>query len=149
MKKLFIISSVVGATMLYSCSQNKQKAENTQEDPIEHSCYQSVVGKDSAALTIHQINDKIEGELSFNFFEKDDSKGQIRGEFKGDTLFVDYDFSAEGVNSRNPLVFLKKDGKLHQGYGEIETYLGKTYFKDHSALKFENGFVFEAIDCPQ
>lgn len=149
MKKLFIISFAVGATILYSCSQNKQKLESTQEEITEQACYQAVVGKDSAALIINQVNDKIDGELSFNFFEKDDTQGKIKGEFKGDTLFVDYDFSAEGVNSRNPLVFLKKDGKLYQGYGEIETYLGKTYFKDHSALKFENGFVFEAVDCPQ
>lgn len=140
--------------LLTGCNQNQQQSNDTDtaviaesEDALAMECFEATVGKDSASLSINNLNGKITGLLSFNFFEKDDSQGEIKGEFKGDTLFVDYTFNAEGQVSKNPLVFLQKDGKLIQGYGEIKTYLGKTYFTDHASLKFEDGFTFEPTDC--
>lgn len=142
------------AILISGCNQNQQKANNADssiiaesEDALVMECFEATVGKDSASLKINNLNGKISGLLDFNFSEKDDSNGDIKGEFKGDTLFVDYTFKSEGRISKNPLVFLNKDGKLIQGYGEIETYLGKTYFKDHSAIKFQDGFTFEPVEC--
>jgi len=141
--------------LLAGCNQNQQQSDNTDtgsvipesKDALAMECFEATVGKDSASLKVNNLNGKITGLLAFNFLEKDDSHGEIKGEFKGDTLFVDYIFKAEGRISKNPLVFLKRDGKLVQGYGEIKTYLGKTYFTDHASLKFEDGFTFEPVEC--
>jgi hypothetical protein len=140
--------------LLTGCNQNQQQSSDADtsviaesEDALAMECFEATVGKDSASLSINNLNGKITGLLAFNFLEKDDSQGEIKGEFKGDTLFVDYTFKTEGRVSKNPLVFLQKDGKLIQGYGEIKTYLGKTYFTDHASLKFQDGFTFEPVDC--
>lgn len=152
--KLFGTFLLLTGILLTGCNQNQQKASDNDSsivaessDALSMECFEAVVGQDSASLRINNLNGKITGLLAFNFLEKDDSNGEIKGEFKGDTLFVDYTFKSEGSISKNPLVFLKKDGKLVQGYGEIQTYLGKTYFKDHALLKFEDGFTFEPIEC--
>lgn len=140
--------------LFLGCNQNQKSSSDSDSTLISESkdamvleCFEAVVGQDSASLKINNLDGKITGLLAFNFFEKDDSSGDIKGEFKGDTLFVDYTFKSEGRISKNPLVFLNQDGKLVQGYGEIETYLGKTYFKDHSAIKFQDGFTFESVEC--
>ncbi|WP_026905480.1 hypothetical protein [Pedobacter glucosidilyticus] len=153
MKKSAIASLVVLASVWMACNQNQPSTSQTDstvtpsEDALETQCFTAVVGKDSASMKLNNLDGKISGQLAFNFFEKDDSDGEIKGEFKGDTLFVDYIFKAEGSISKNPLAFLKKDGKLYQGYGEIETYLGKTYFKEPAAINFDKGFVFEQDTC--
>lgn len=145
---------LLAGILLTGCNQNQQKTNDNDtsiiaesSDALAMECFEAVVGQDSAYLRINNLDGKITGLLNFNFFEKDDSNGDIKGEFNGDTLFVDYTFKTEGTISKNPLVFLRKEGKLIQGYGEIQTYLGKTYFKDHAALKFQDGFTFEPVEC--
>lgn len=152
--KTFGITLLLSSMLFIGCNQNQSKSQEADssivaesKDALAMECFEATVGKDSASLKINNLNGKITGLLAFNFFEKDDSNGEIKGEFKGDTLFVDYTFKSEGNISRNPLVFLKKDDKLIQGYGEIETYLGKTYFKDHSLIQFKDGFTFEPVEC--
>ncbi len=147
----FLLSIILFA----GCNQNQQQSNNSDstaiiresEDALTMECFEATVGKDSASLKINNLDGKISGLLAFNFAEKEDSHGEIKGEFTGDTLFVDYIFKMKGTVSKNPLVFLKKDGKLIQGYGEIETYLGKTYFSDHSLINFKDGFTFEPVEC--
>ncbi|WP_442794334.1 hypothetical protein [Pelobium manganitolerans] len=151
MKSIFF-SALAAALALTACNQNK--TANSGADSLATSnadtlkeCYLATSGKDSAMLHINQLNGKVTGTLTYNFFEKDDADGDIKGSFSGDTLFVDFTFKAEGTVSKNPQAFLKKDGKLYQGYGNIESYMGRTYFKGHSQIKFDQGFVFDAIDC--
>ncbi|HET8830340.1 MAG TPA: hypothetical protein VFM79_13420 [Pelobium sp.] len=149
--KTFITLLSASVFLFVACNQNKptENTDATTQDSAKaiQECYEATVGTDSASLSFENINGKVVGKLAFNFAEKDDSNGEIRGSFNGDTLFVDYFFKAEGVDSRNPLVFLKSGDDLKQGYGDIETYMGRTYFKDHSQLKFEDGFLFKPTDC--
>ncbi len=148
MKKLsiFLLSLIAIAT---ACNQDKPKDDGSvSTSGGRENCYLAVTGNDSASLSLDTLNGKVKGTLAFNFAEKDDLNGDIRGEFKGDTLFVDYAFKHKEAVSNNPLVFLKVGDKLVQGSGEIETYLGKTYFSNHSQIKFEGGFEFEPTDCP-
>lgn len=150
--KTFITLLSASVFLFTACNQNKP-TENTEavaQNSIEinKECYEATLKTDSASLSYENIDGKVTGKLAFNFAEKDDSTGDIKGYFSGDTLFVDYVFKAEGIeNSKNPLVFLKSGDDLIQGYGEIVTYLGKTYFKDHSQIKFEDGFLFKPVDC--
>lgn len=148
--KTFITLLSATAFLFAACSQNqpKQATETTTENAkVITQCYQGLSGKDSVNMTINNMDGKVTGTLAFNFLEKDDSNGDIRGSFSGDTLFLDYVFKAEGTVSKNPLVFLKKGDDLQQGYGDIVTYLGKTYFKDHSTIKFDQGFLLKSVDC--
>ena len=154
MKQINLILLAVALGMA-ACNQNSKHAENAADsagitennDALEKHCFYATSNQDSAEMRLNHLNGKITGHLNFNFAEKDDAIGTLKGEFKGDTLFVDFTFTSEGRPGRNPLVFLKDGDNLVQGHGEIETYLGKTYFKDNKALKFENGFTFEPGDC--
>lgn len=149
MKTFFTLLSA-SAIIFTACNQNKPKETSTTEESVAKTvkeCYLATSGKDSASMSFDNTNGQVTGMLAFNFYEKDDANGEIKGKFTGDTLFVDYNFQAEGKTSKNPLVFLKKGNDFQQGYGEIVTYLGKTYFKDHSAIKFSEGFLFKPVDC--
>lgn len=155
MKKSIQLSFILLTGLILSCNQNQTSSAGAEdsklipehEDALERQCFEAVSGRDTAILKLNNLDGKITGKLSFNFYEKDDSDGDISGEFKGDTLFVDYIFKSEGTISRNPQAFLKKDGKLYQGSGNIETYLGKTYFKNNADISFGDGFVFESKTC--
>ncbi|WP_017256824.1 hypothetical protein [Pedobacter arcticus] len=149
--KTFITLLSATAFLFAACNQNQPK-QTTEETTTENTkvatqCYLGLSGKDSVTMSINNIDGNVTGTLVFNFLEKDDSNGDIKGSFSGDTLFVNYVFNAEGTVSKSPLVFLKKGDDLQQGYGDIVTYLGKTYFKDHSAIKFDQGFLLKPVDC--
>jgi hypothetical protein len=155
MRKSCYIIGLLASAAFYSCSQGTEKktAEGaTSLDSANMQCYGAVEGVDSATLKlITDKTGKVTGSLLINYLEKGDSYGDLLGKFNGDTLFVDYSFQIGSTNKtfyKNPLAFLKKDGKLMMGVGQIETFLGKSSFVDHSKINFERGrFNFSPQDC--
>lgn len=149
MSKLIVLIITAGTLFLQSCSSgNGPKA--AADTAFVKSCYLSVDGKDTAVMTIKTFSKTIEGNLVFNFYKKDKNNGNIKGAFRGDTLFVDYGFQVGSKESwyKNPLVFLKKDGKLIMGIGKMQTTMGKTYFRKDVPIDFSMGrFTFEKTDC--
>ncbi|NQX54614.1 hypothetical protein HQN86_13410 [Pedobacter panaciterrae] len=110
-------------------------------------CYIYTKNRDTAKLKINTENDELTGDLSYSLFEKDSNKGTISGEVKGDTILAEYNFDSEGMRSTREVVFLKRDRKLYEGFGEVEEKNGKTVFKDRSKLKFGDAIVFSLTDC--
>ena len=145
--KTLITLLAATAIIAVACTQNKPKETAEANVEMAKACYLATSGLVSVTMSIDETEVGVTGALAFNFLEKDDLRGEIKGFFSGDTLFVDYTFKAEGTVSKNPLVFLRKGDTLQQGSGEVETYLGKTYFKDHAAIKFDEGFLFKPTDC--
>ncbi|MNH42269.1 hypothetical protein D3C79_1039360 [compost metagenome] len=88
-----------------------------------------------------------------NYIDKGKNEGIVAGAYKGDTLFVDYTFKIGTENKtmyKNPLAFLKKDGKLILGVGQIETSMGKSYFVKGKPIDFEKGrFTFDSAVCKE
>jgi len=148
MKKSFLFLSAIAFSFV-ACNQNpKQTGNAAEEDHSSHDqCYQSISNADTLDMHLHNHDGKVQGSLNFRFKEKQNTQGDIKGEFRGDTLFVDYTFTVGGTPSKNPLVFLKQGDDLSQGYGEIETYLGKTYFKPGAPTTFGNGFILKPTNC--
>lgn len=151
--------AIIGASLalVYGCgsgSDNKQSRTDSQsgKDSVQSSqCYIAVDGPDTAYLNLDsRANGKITGKLLINFSEKPKNDGALEGEFKGDTLYANYTFTT-GENKtvyKNPLAFLKDGGRLHLGVGEIESYLGKSYFKKGTTIDFERGrFKFDSLAC--
>ncbi|PRY55149.1 hypothetical protein B0I27_101117 [Arcticibacter pallidicorallinus] len=149
---LFLVSAV-----FFGCGsgqEGKQSQQNneTAEDLIKQTqCYVAIDGPDTAYLNLDSRADgKISGKLLIDFSEKPDNEGGLDGEFKGDTLYVNYTFTTGESKTiyKNPLAFLKDNNRLLLGVGEIESYLGKSYFKKGTAIDFERGrFKFDPIDC--
>jgi hypothetical protein len=152
MKNLFLSLSALATFTFYSCgNQNKttnnQDSTTTEVNTNNLNCYMAVNEADTAYLKINQKGKNVTGELNFDFDKKQSSSGQISGEFIGDTLYVDYSYMLNGVAYKNPQVFLRKDNQFLQGSGELEVYVGRTYFKKSVPINFNNGFVFELGTC--
>lgn len=110
-------------------------------------CYIYTKNKDTVKLKLNTENEELTGDLSYNLFEKDSNKGTITGEIKGDTILAEYTYDSEGMRSIREVVFLKRDGKLYEGFGDVEEKSGKTAFKNRAKLKFEDAIVLSLTEC--
>lgn len=148
---LFVFAAV---PVFFSCNQesNNGAANDKADSVLNKTCYLAVDGPDSAKMMVDETaKGKIKGSLYIKFEEKGPNDGTFEGEFKGDTLFVDYSFTINTTNKtiyKNPLAFLKKDGKLLMGVGQIQTTLGRSFFVKGKPIDFEKGrFQFAPVDC--
>jgi hypothetical protein len=143
---LFLLS-----LFLLACgSDTTEQTEQTPEVPslIESiGCYLSIVGNDTLSLRTEVLGNDVTGELSYNFREKDDNEGTIRGEMHGDTLIADYTYTSEGIESVRQVVFLRQDDGFVEGYGETTTRDGRMVYENPGSLQFDRGMVFEKVPC--
>lgn len=152
MKKLSIFAAFVCVFLVAACNQTgKTVDENKAPDKlIDSACYDASYETENAHMVLkNYASGKVGGTLQINYASKPANKGTIDGKFKGDTLYVDYRFTSETKNVfTNPLAFLRKDGKLIMGVGQIETTLGRSYFVKDKPINFEVGkFTFERGKC--
>jgi hypothetical protein len=110
-------------------------------------CYTSAKNRDTVIMKLNIAGEEYTGELDYRFFEKDKSKGTFAGEMKGDTLIAEYTFDAEGMRSVREVVFLKKNGNLIEGFGDVEEKGAKVMFKDRSKLTFGDVVVLAKHPC--
>ncbi|PWS31224.1 hypothetical protein [Pedobacter paludis] len=155
MKKNPIYLVLISIPFIFACNQNNQADSNSANriDSLTNQvCYAAAFEKDSAAMIIKTFSSgKIKGSLLVRYGSKPENNGLIEGKFKGDTLYVDYRFNTGGDTTKvftNPLAFLKKDGKLIMGVGQIETTLGRSYFVKGKPINYEAGkFIFNEVNC--
>lgn len=149
MKNKILVVALV-ACFLSSCKKEEKKEEEIipkSNEVVTKECFESIKGKDTIQLSINIENQNVTGNLVYNLFEKDRNIGTIEGKMIGDTLFADYKFMSEGVESFRQVAFIKKDGKLSEFYGEVEEKEGKIVFKDKSKLVLNSGFVLSSVSC--
>nr|WP_068892711.1 hypothetical protein [Pedobacter panaciterrae] len=160
-KSLLLLTGV--ALFISACNSNKTDNKSSDSTsitsidttltpavPVQEKiseCYIYTKNRDTARLKINTENEELTGDLSYNLFEKDSNKGTISGEVKGDNILAEYTFDSEGMRSTREVVFLKRDRKLYEGFGEIEEKNGKTVFKNRTKLKFGDAIVFSLTDC--
>lgn len=155
MKKSIIYLALTSIPFVFACNQNNRtdsNSANKSDSLINQTCYAAGFEKDSASIIVKTFSSgKVKGSLIVKYGSKPENNGVLEGKFKGDTLYVDYRFNTGGDTTKvftNPLAFLKKDGKLIMGVGQIETTLGRSYFVKGKPINFERGkFVFEEIPC--
>lgn len=146
-----------GAATFAACQSNSGKKEAadstiTAETAVvaaaeSRTCYVSFKNRDSTFLHLMKKGEKVTGTLNVSLYEKDKNTGTIDGLVKGDTLLLDYTFNSEGSQSVRQVAFLQKDGKLIEGFGNVEEQNGKTIFKSLTDLKFDGSVVLEQSDC--
>jgi len=149
MRNFIITCTILASTVLYSCNQDNG-SKKPLKNPDLTNCYIAVDGKDTARMDLNYYGKKIKGKLVVNYDKKDNNHGEFEGAFKGDTLIVIYNFKIGkgSIGYRNPLAFLKKDGKLIMGIGRMESAMGRTYFRKDVPLDFGRGrFTYAPIAC--
>lgn len=110
-------------------------------------CYSNFNNRDTLLLSFTRNDTTINGELTYQFFQKDRNTGVINGTVKGDTIIADYKFNSEGTNSVRQVVFLKHGDELLEGFGDVEENNGKMVFRNISSLVFDSSMVFGLTDC--
>ncbi|TKC07156.1 hypothetical protein [Pedobacter frigoris] len=110
-------------------------------------CYQFVKNKDTVSMTLNIEGEELTGDLNYKWFEKDRNSCTFAGELKGDTIIAEYLFDAEGMRSVRDVVFIRKDGKLYEGFGHTTEKVGKVVFTDRSQLKFGDAVVLSKVPC--
>jgi len=130
---------------------NREKSVEEQMDVKTTVCYIAVAGEDTAWLKIDTA-----GAQFLGVFELNNSKqkrrhiGQVKGVLRRDTLKGHFDFKVNKVDKwyRNPIAFLKKDGKLMMGVGATNMVWGSAYFDEKVPIDFDKGkFVFDEGVC--
>lgn len=111
------------------------------------SCYLHIHERDSVWLSITVADDSASGTLHFNNYQIDGSQGTVEGRFHGDTLFVVYDFQAEGAQNRTEEAFLKRGSNLIRGVGDREPMENTYRFTDRGAIDFKTGQIFQPVSC--
>jgi hypothetical protein len=157
MKKLCLFFLLFACFGLESCKKNQSQedvdaAKVPTEKPISVSCYKSLYEKDTIELKINTLSKgRVNGDMVMKILDMPKKFGKIIGEFRGDTLFVDYTFF-QGTNEKkifkNPMAFLKQGDELVLGNGKIETYLGVSYFVKGKPIDFDRvKYKFKSVDC--
>lgn len=142
-------SAVLVTILIFACQQKKPKEKVM--DKTKTICYQSISENDTAWLSIDTSQKLINGLLSFHYVNKKEKyEGQFKGEMYGDTLKGHYDFKINKADrwNRNPVAFLKRDGKLTMGVGQFMLIMGSAHFDNRVPIDYDKGrFVFEEVTC--
>lgn len=152
---MFVVLVLIGI----SCSNTQDNASAINTDSTNNtdslvaasaqpapSCYQYINNKDTVLLSISGEAVTVTGILSYNYYEKDKSSGDLQGNMYGDTLIADYTFQSEGTTSVREVAFLKKDSSFVEGYGDVEEKDGKMVFKNRSTIQF-TGKPLKVAEC--
>ncbi len=81
-------------------------------------CYKALYEKDTLDLKINTLQSgKVPGEMEMKVFNRAKKVGKIAGEFRGDTLFVDYSFisGTDKAMYKNPMALLKRGQRTRFG----------------------------------
>ena len=113
-------------------------------EEIPEDCYIHVTGKDTLFVKLSDNLGTITGTMNYKNFQKDSSSGDISGIADGDTIRVDYNFTAEGTQSTREIWFLKKDGTLIEGTGEYDE-TGQRF--KPTTVQFSGGRILQPADC--
>ena len=137
------------AVAAVSCTDNssKQSGEVISIAPEKIACYAGNSGKDTVTLSLATQDDRITGELYYKFYEKDQTRGTLSGQWRGDTLVADYIYTSEGMPSVRQVAFLQKGNTLIEGHGNMVEKNGKMVFADTASLIFADGFLLQKIKC--
>jgi len=153
MKNLSLLCLLLACIGLESCNKNPKDVDvkALSEKPTSVQCYKALYEKDTLELKVNTLKSgKITGEMVMKVLNKAKKVGKIAGEFRGDTLFVDYSF-VSGLDKaiyKNPMALLKRGNELILGNGKIETYLGTSYFAKGHPIDFDNvKYKFTTVDC--
>lgn len=148
----------IAFTLLLWCACNSPSPPADHTQPITHTeavdvnpsnsvCYLHTHNKDSVKLRFTIDHRSIEGKIHFKNYQIDGSQGAVRGRFHGDTLFVLYDFVAEGTHNVTEEAFLKRGDTYVRGFGEREEIEGVHRFTEKGDVDFSDGQVFVPVQC--
>ena len=108
-------------------------------------CYMKIVGRDTAILMLEQKGKELSGKMIYDNYEKDGSRGIIKGKEEEEILKLWYDFDSEGMHSVTEVYFKKDNGKLLRGVGTMDAKTDSAYFI--SGINYSDKEAFIKVEC--
>ncbi|MBA4853016.1 hypothetical protein [Emticicia sp. BO119] len=109
-------------------------------------CFEEKVGKDITTVNLTIEGNKVTGSMEWLPWEKDQARGTLSGEKKGNEIVADYDYMIEGSNQLEEKIFIIEGDKLLIKSGELEDKNGKLFIKDRA--KATIGQTLVRVSCP-
>ncbi len=153
MQKLSFIFSLFATLVLAACGCDGAKtgdaaaADNTAQAPVaapaasSENCYILAEGKDTTWLTLKIDGETVTGKYHWHPHEKDGGHGTIAGKIQGGIADVMYDYTIEGSNQKEQMMFKIEGDKVVQIIGELEDKDGILRIKDASKPVRTDAFV--------
>ena len=108
-------------------------------------CYMKIIGRDTAILMLEQKGKEFSGKMLYDNYEKDGSRGTVKGKEDGEIIKLWYDFISEGMHSVMEVYFKKESGRLLRGVGSMDAKTDTTYFI--SGINYSDKEAFNKVDC--
>jgi hypothetical protein len=108
-------------------------------------CYMKIVGRDTAILMLEQKGKELSGKMIYDNYEKDGSRGTIKGKEEEGILKLWYDFDSEGMHSVTEVYFKKDNERLLRGIGSMDTKTDTAYFI--SGINYSDKETFAKVEC--
>ncbi|HEU5165798.1 MAG TPA: hypothetical protein VFU29_09685 [Chitinophagaceae bacterium] len=150
---LFLITNLMAcndniqSTTSQSFDSGKTTSSDTKEKPATDitGCYMKIVGRDTAILMLEQKGNEFTGKMLHDNYEKDGSRGIVKGKEDKEIIKLWYDFDSEGTHSVMEVYFKKADGRLLRGIGDMDAKTDTTYFI--SGINYSDKEAFTKVDC--
>ena len=104
-----------------------------------------ITGRDTAIIMLEQKGNELSGKMLYDNYEKDGSRGTVKGKEEGEILKLWYDFDSEGMHSIMEVYFKKDKGRLLRGVGDMDAKTDTTYFI--SGINYSDKEAFNKVDC--
>lgn len=130
-----------------SSDTSKTGSPKTGEKPAVDlaGCYMKIIGRDTAILKLEQNGKEFSGKMLYDNYEKDGSRGSVKGKEDGEIIKLWYDFNSEGMHSVMEVYFKKETGRLLRGVGSMDAKTDTTYFI--SGINYSDKEAFNKVDC--
>ncbi len=148
LKALFFMTTIC----FIGCNQSDKQTSNNNYTAktktvkiIEDQCFEYSKNGFTADVKLNFKGDSLSGQMQNLNAEKDSNYGKLSGILKDDIIKAEYQFQSEGQISTMQVQFKMEDGKLIQGFGEMEEKGGKMVFKENAEIDYT--LAFEKKDC--
>ena len=149
--KLMACNDISQANNRSATSQSSDSGTTISSQPEERSvndipgCYMKIIGRDTAILMLEQKGNMFTGRMLYDNYEKDGSRGTIKGKEDKEIIRLWYDFDSEGMHSIMEVYFKKENGKLLRGVGDMDAKTDTIYFI--SGVNYSDKEAFTKVDC--
>lgn len=148
-----ILLTVLGCNSVQN-TEEKESDSTTSETPIvteSETCFLYTEGTDSQDSTFVSLRikgDSVGGFMHWQPWQTDGAYGTISAQKKGDIIRGFYDYTIEGSEQQEEVMFKITDGKLVKATAELEEVMGdKVTLKIKNPAEVVYGFEFREIDC--
>ena len=130
-----------------SSDTGKVTSSDSSEKPAVDAsgCYLKIIGRDTAIIILEQKGKDLSGKMLYDNYEKDGSRGTVKGKEDGEILKLWYDFNSEGMHSVMEVYFKKENGRILRGVGSMDVKTDTTYFT--SGINYSDKEAFNKVDC--